>query len=82
MNVGRRRLTPLPPRVLVRLFEKDGFQPMRMRGDHLMMAKPGVRRPVVIQMGHGLVPVAHILSNMATAGMSRAWFFELLDQVE
>ena len=55
---------------------------MRMRGDHLIMTKPGIRRPVVIQMGHGLVPVAHILTNMASAGMPRALFFELLDQVE
>ncbi|MBI4338527.1 MAG: type II toxin-antitoxin system HicA family toxin [Chloroflexi bacterium] len=82
MSTGSRRLVPLPPRVLVRIFEASGFKAVRMRGDHLIMTKPGVIRPVVIQMEHGLVPVTHIRTNMTTAGMSREEFFALLDQVQ
>ena len=29
-----------------------------------MMAKPGIRRPVVIKTSPGEVPITHILTNM------------------
>ena len=48
-----------------------------MEGDHLVMTKPGIPRPVVIPMERE-VAVFIILNNLRTAGMSRAKFFELL----
>lgn len=81
MKSPRRRIVPIRYRRLVRIFELDGFQVRRMRGDHIMMTKPGVRRPVVIKTSPGEVPVAHILTNLRTAGMSRDAYFRLLDEV-
>jgi hypothetical protein len=51
------------------------------KGDHISMAKAGVLRPLVIKTSPHKVPVAHIRTNMTTAGMSRDRFFELLAQV-
>ena len=50
-------------------------------GDHVMLTKPGIRRPVVIKKSPGEVPVTHILTNMRTAGMSRDTYFRLLSDV-
>lgn len=65
---------------LVKVFELDGFTVMRQKGDHLVLTKPGVSRPVVIKTSSRNVPVTHIMSNLRTAGMSRARYFELLQQ--
>jgi len=46
------------------------------------MVKPGVKRPVVIKTGSKKVPVAHIRTNMTTAGMSRERYFELLSMAK
>ena len=75
------RLTPVPFRTLVRLFELEGFQVVRRRGDHIIMTKPGVKRPVVIKSSPRMVAVTHIRTNMRTAGMSRERYFQLLEQV-
>jgi predicted RNA binding protein YcfA (HicA-like mRNA interferase family) len=44
------RLTPAPYRQLARLFEKEGWQYSRTKGDHLIYTKPGNIRPLVIPM--------------------------------
>ena len=77
----KRKITPIPYRTLVRVFERDGFKFARTRGDHIAMTKPGVRRPLIVKKSPREVPVAHIRTNMATAGMSRERYFELLDEV-
>ncbi len=76
-----RKLVPVNYRILIRLFEREGFTVSRQKGDHISMTKPGVLRPLVIKTSPHNVPVAHIRTNMTTAGMSRERFFELLDQV-
>ena len=76
-----RKLVPLDYRTLIRVFEHDGFTIARQKGDHISMTKPGVIRPLVIKTSPGKVPVAHIRTNMTTAGMTRERFFALLDQV-
>lgn len=76
-----RKITPIHHRKLIRIFELDGFTVSRQKGDHLIMTKPGVKRPLVIKIGQKLVPVTHIRTNMATAGMGRERYFELLDQI-
>jgi predicted RNA binding protein YcfA (HicA-like mRNA interferase family) len=76
------RTTPVHYRTLVKIFELDGFTVQRTRGDHIVMTKPGVKRPVVIKTSPRKVPVTHIRTNMTTAGMSRERYFELLKQVK
>jgi predicted RNA binding protein YcfA (HicA-like mRNA interferase family) len=63
---------------LIKVFERDGFIVQRMRGDHVVMTKEGVKRPLVIKTSPRLVPVTHIRTNMTTAGMTRERYFELL----
>jgi predicted RNA binding protein YcfA (HicA-like mRNA interferase family) len=63
---------------LIKVFERDGFIVQRMRGDHVIMTKEGVKRPLVIKTSPRLVPVTHIRTNMTTAGMTRERYFELL----
>jgi len=76
------RITPVHYRTLVKVFELDGFTVQRTRGDHIVMTKPGVKRPVVIKTSPRKVPVTHIRTSMTTAGMSRERYFELLKQVK
>jgi hypothetical protein len=60
----------------------DGFIISRQRGDHIILTKPGVPRPVVIKSSPHQVPVTHIRTNLTTAGMSRERYFELLERVK
>ena len=76
------RITPVHYRTLVKIFELDGFTVQRTRSDHIVMTKPGVKRPVVIKTSPRKVPVTHIRTNMTTAGMGRERYFELLKQVK
>lgn len=75
------KITAVDYRVLVQVFERDGFTVSRRKGDHIIMTKPGVSRPVVIKSSPHQVPVTHIRTNLTTAGMSRERYFELLDIV-
>lgn len=79
--MASRKITPIPYQKLVKVFELDGFTVKRRKGDHLILTKPGVKRPVVIKTSPREVPVTHILTNLRTAGMSRERYFELLHQV-
>jgi len=75
------KITPVHFAKLVRLFEREGFVVKRQRGDHLVLTKPGVRRPVVIKTSPRDVPVTHILTNLRTAGIARDRYLELLDHL-
>ena len=81
-NMPEKKITPIDHRILVRIFELDGFTVRGKRGDHIVMTKPGIKRPLVIKSSPRLVPVTHIRTNMTTAGMTRERFFELLDRVQ
>jgi predicted RNA binding protein YcfA (HicA-like mRNA interferase family) len=74
------KITPVPYQTLVRVFEKDGFQLQRTRGDHLVYTKPGIPRPIVIPM-YDQVPVFIIRNNLRSARVSRERYFELLGTV-
>jgi hypothetical protein len=76
------KITPIPYRMLVKIFELDGFLVRGHEGDHITMVKPGVIRPLVIKTSPHNVPVTHIRTNMTTAGMSRDRYFELLDKAK
>ena len=75
------RIIPIDYRTLIRAFELDGFVVNRQKGDHVVMTKPGVPRPVVIKTSPRKVPVTHICTNLTTAGITRERYFQLLDQV-
>jgi len=77
-----RTIVPINYITLIRIFELDGFEVKRQKGDHVIMVKPGIKRPVVIKTSPKQVPVFHIRTNMTTAGMSRERYFELLDVVK
>ena len=62
------------------IFKLAGFIEARIKGDHLMMTKPGVARPLVIKMDRDLGEDT-IRTNMHTAGMDRKEFECLLDVI-
>ena len=72
------RLTPVSWKTLVRVFEKTGFVVQRTTGDHVVLNKPGVLRPIIIPK-YDEVGLDIIKSNMRSAGMSRKEYFRLLD---
>ena len=76
------KIIPVHYRTLIQVFEKDGFTVSRQRGDHIVMTKPGILRPLIIKTSPRKVPVTHIRTNLTTAKMSRERYFELLEQVK
>jgi predicted RNA binding protein YcfA (HicA-like mRNA interferase family) len=76
------KITPIHYERLIKIFEAEGFQVARKKGDHIMMTKPGIKRPVVIKSSPKEIAVTHIKTNLTTAEMSRERYFELLDQVK
>ena len=77
----QKRITPISYKTLIRVFELDGFAIKRKKGDHIIMTKAGIKRPVVIKTSPKNVPVTHIRTNMTTAEMARDRFFKLLKKV-
>ncbi len=73
-----RKITPVHYEKLIRVFELEGFVSKRTKGDHIIMTKAGVKRPIVIKTSPRLVPVTHIRTNMTT----RERYFERLDSVK
>jgi predicted RNA binding protein YcfA (HicA-like mRNA interferase family) len=73
-------LRPVPYKLLVSLFERDGYVLDRQRGDHLIYVKAGLARPLVIP-AYSEVPVFIIKNLLRTAGMSRDRYFELLQNL-
>jgi predicted RNA binding protein YcfA (HicA-like mRNA interferase family) len=69
--VPAHKVTPIPFGRLVKVFEVEGFAIQRQKGDHLILTKLGVKRPVVIKTSPREVPVTHILTYLRTAGISR-----------
>ena len=74
------RITPVPWRLLEKVFLVAGFQFARQQGSHRAYTKPGVLRLVVIPT-YDEVPVSIIRNNLKTAGIPRDEYFRLLDQV-
>ena len=42
-----RKLTPIHYETLIKIFECEGFVVQRKKGDHVIMIKPGIKRPLV-----------------------------------
>lgn len=75
------KLAPVSYQKLVKIFERDGFSVNRIKGDHIIMIKQGIKRPLVIKMRPGTVPITHIKTNLQSAGISRTRYFELLNEI-
>ena len=73
-------IKPVSYKLLVKVFEREGFIFDRQRGDHLIYTKPGVKRPLVIPM-YELVPIFIIKKLIRTSGISRERYFELIGNV-
>jgi predicted RNA binding protein YcfA (HicA-like mRNA interferase family) len=73
-------IRPISGKRLRRMFERAGFKHMRTEGDHFILTKPGIQRPLVIP-DYNFVPVFIIRNNMRIAGMSRDEYFRLLDKL-
>ena len=80
--MAEKKIAPIHYETLLRIFERDGFVVQRKKGDHIIMTKGAIKRPLVIKTSPRLVPVTHIRTNMTTAGMSRERFFELLEKAK
>jgi len=74
------RLAPISGKRLRRLFEKAGYRCVRIEGDHFVLTKPGIPRPLVIPDWDTL-PVFIVRNNLRTAGMDRDEYFRLLRKV-
>ena len=74
------KIIPLSYRQLIKIFVKENFIYQRTKGDHMILTKTGVSRPLVIPK-YKEVPVFVIKNLLRTAGISREQFFELIDDV-
>lgn len=79
--MSTRKVVPVHHKTLIRLFELEGFTVKRQKGDHIIMTKPGINRPLVIKTSPRNVPTTHIRTNLTTAGISRIRYFELIDSL-
>jgi len=68
-ELHEKKIIPTHYETLKKIFELDGFVVQRKKGDHIIMTKAGIKRPLVIKTTPKLVPVTHIRTNMTTAGM-------------
>lgn len=75
------KIVPIHYKKLIKVFELEGFQVARQRGDHISMTKPGILRPLVIKTSPHKVPITHIVTNLRTAGISREKYLEYLEKV-
>lgn len=75
------KLAPTSWRVQVAIFEADGFTLSGTKGSHMAFTRDGWLRPVIIPK-HDEISVMIIQSNMRTAGMSQARYFELLKRCQ
>lgn len=73
------RIVPIPYHKLVRVLELEGFVLVRERGDHMILSKPGIPRPLVVPRYDDL-PVFIIKNILRTAQISRDRYFSLLER--
>jgi predicted RNA binding protein YcfA (HicA-like mRNA interferase family) len=73
------RIVPIPYQRLVRVLELEGFALVRERGDHMILSKPGILRPLVVPR-YDALPVFIIKNVLRTAQISRDKYFALLER--
>lgn len=71
------KITPIHYRRIAKVFEAAGFRKVRKESSHMVYAKSGVMRPVVIPK-YQEIPVFVIKNNLRTGNISREEYFKLL----
>ncbi len=66
---------------LIKIFELDGFNIKNKKGDHVVMTKSGLKRPLIIKYEPDVIPATHIRTNLTAACISSERFFELLQKL-
>lgn len=74
------KIKPIHWRRLAKIFESDGWRLDRISGDHLVYAKDGFIRPIVIPKTKEIQAFI-ILNNLKTARISRDKYLKLLKEV-
>ena len=74
------RIVPIHYDKLVKVFQNAGFRTSRTKGDHVIMVKKDIRRPLVIPKVKD-VPVFIIRNNLRSAGLSREEYLRYLEKV-
>ena len=71
------KISPVSYKTLSRVFKLAGFNFIRQKGDHLIYAKKGIFRPIIIPM-YDEIPVFIIKNNLRSGKISRNKYFKLL----
>jgi len=74
------RITPLKRKKFELFLKMIGCSLKRVKGDHLIYHRPGLKRPVVITTDSE-VPVFIIRNNLRTLGISVDEYLEILQQL-
>lgn len=74
------KIVPISATKLRKVFERTGFNCVRIEGDYYIFTKPSVARPVIIPKWKE-VPVFIIKNNLRTAGITREEYFSLLNRI-
>jgi len=74
------KITPIHYKKLVKIFELEGFNLQRQKGDHLIYTKRGISRPLVIPK-YREIPVFVIKNNLRAAGIGREIYLKLLKKI-
>jgi len=74
------RLTPQHYRILVKVFKKVGFSIDREEGDHIIMERSDIERPIVIPK-YDEIGIDIIKANLRTAKITREEYFTLLSNL-
>jgi len=75
------KIVPTNYKIQKKTFERFGFIHTRTKGDHLILEKEGILRPVVIP-AYREVPVFIIKNNLRTAGVTNKEYFEKLKETK
>ncbi len=74
------KIVPISYKQLIKIFVKENFIYQRTKGDHMILTKTGVSRPLVVPK-YREIPVFVIKNLLRTAGINRERYFELIDDV-
>ena len=74
------KITPINYQKLLKFFKKLGFVLQREKGDHLVLIKKGIPRPVIIPK-YSEIPVFIIKNNLRTAKISREEYLAILKKL-
>jgi predicted RNA binding protein YcfA (HicA-like mRNA interferase family) len=72
------RLTPLPWKKVICVFEQIGYRQTGQEGSHIKLEKPGAARPLIVPR-YAEIRLDILQGLMRTAGIRRKAFLKLLE---